>query len=138
MKIATIDPDLAKNVIQIHGIDLHGNTMLRKQLKRSQVIDLFVKFEPCLIDKEACGSARHRARKLVFMLLNHRLPDTSFRQSQSYRPEAASCIRSDGFPDSQRLPIPSPKATAAYADQEVQQSLFSRMEEALGASTRPA
>jgi len=64
MKIKTIGADLAKNVIQIHGTDLHGNTVLRKQLKRDQVIAFFAKLEPCLIGMEACGSAHHWARKL--------------------------------------------------------------------------
>ena len=64
MKITTIGADLAKSVIQIHGVDSHGNTMLRKQLKRSQVMEFFTKLEPCLIGMEACGSAHHWARKL--------------------------------------------------------------------------
>lgn len=64
MKITTIGIDLAKNVIQLHGVDAHGNTVLRKQLRRDQVIPFFVTLEPCLIGMEACGSAHHWARKL--------------------------------------------------------------------------
>ena len=64
MKITTIGADLAKGVIQIRGVDSHGNTVLRKQLKRSQVMEFFVKLEPCLIGMEACGSSHHWARKL--------------------------------------------------------------------------
>ena len=63
MKITTFGLDLAKNVIQVHGIDAHGNTVLRKQLRRNQVIEFFTKLEPCLIGMEACGSAHHWARK---------------------------------------------------------------------------
>ncbi|SFL84655.1 hypothetical protein SAMN02982985_01762 [Rugamonas rubra] len=36
MKVATIGADLAKSVIQIHGVDSHGNTVQRKQLKPSR------------------------------------------------------------------------------------------------------
>ena len=64
MKITTIGADLAKNVIQIHGVDSHGNTVVRKQLKRNQVMEFFTKLEPCLIGIEACGSAHHWGRKL--------------------------------------------------------------------------
>lgn len=64
MKIITIGADLAKSVIQIHGVDSHCNTVLRKQLKRSQVMKFFTKLEPCLMGMEACGSAHHWARKL--------------------------------------------------------------------------
>ena len=57
MKITTIAADFAKSVIQIYGVDSHGNTVLRKQLKRSRVMKFFTKLEPCLIGMEACGSA---------------------------------------------------------------------------------
>jgi transposase len=64
MKITTVGIDLAKNVIQIHGVDERGKTVLRKQLKRAQVASFFATLEPCLVGMEACGSAHHWARKL--------------------------------------------------------------------------
>jgi transposase len=64
MKITTVGIDLAKNVIQIHGVDERGKTVLRKPLKRAQVAVFFATLEPCLIGMEACGSAHHWARKL--------------------------------------------------------------------------
>ena len=54
-KISVIGLDLAKNVFQVHGIDLHGEVIVRKQLKRSQLRQFFAKLEPCLIGMEACG-----------------------------------------------------------------------------------
>jgi transposase len=65
MKITTIGMDLAKNVIQVHGVDTHGKTALRKQLKRHQVLPFFANLEACLVGMEACGSAHHWARKLA-------------------------------------------------------------------------
>ena len=56
--------DLAKNVLQVHGVDGRGKTVLRKQLKRDQVAAFFANLPPCLIGMEACGSAHHWARKL--------------------------------------------------------------------------
>ena len=64
MKITTIGIDLAKNVIQVHGVDERGKTVLKKQLKRDQVVAFFANLAPCLIGMEACGSAHHWARKL--------------------------------------------------------------------------
>jgi transposase len=55
MKITTVGLDLAKNVFQVHGVDEHGVAVLRKQLKRDQVITFFARLEPCLIGIEACG-----------------------------------------------------------------------------------
>jgi len=64
MKITTIGIDLAKMVFQVHGVDAHGKTRLRKQLKRKDVVSFFANLEPCLIGMEACGSAHYWARKI--------------------------------------------------------------------------
>jgi transposase len=64
MKITTIGIDLAKEVFQIHGVDAHGKTVLRRQLRRSEMAKYFANLEPCLIGMEACGSAHYWARKL--------------------------------------------------------------------------
>ena len=64
MKITTIGIDLAKNVMQIHGVDERGKAVLKRQLKRAQMTTYFAKLEPCLIGMEACGSAHYWAREL--------------------------------------------------------------------------
>ncbi len=64
MKITTIGVDLAKEVFQLHGVDAHGKTVLRKQLKRKEIATYFVNIDPCLIGMEACGSAHYWACKL--------------------------------------------------------------------------
>jgi transposase len=64
MKITTVGIDLAKNVIQVHAVDEHGKTVLKKQLKRAEVLSFFANLEPALIGMEACASAHHWAREL--------------------------------------------------------------------------
>ena len=64
MKVTTIGLDLAKNVFQVHGADARGATLLRKQLRRSQMAEFFAKQPPCVVAMEACGSAHHWGRKL--------------------------------------------------------------------------
>ena len=64
MKITTVGVDLAKNVFQVHGVDERGKAVLRRQLKRKDVLSFFANLEPCLIGMEACGSAHYWARKL--------------------------------------------------------------------------
>ena len=64
MKITTIGIDLAKTVFQVHGVDERGKAVLRKQLKRKDLLSFFANLEPCLIGMEACGSAHYWARKL--------------------------------------------------------------------------
>ena len=62
--ITTIGLDLAKNVFQVHGVDQEGEAVLRKKLRRGQVLKFFATLPPCLIGMEACGSAHHWAREL--------------------------------------------------------------------------
>ncbi len=64
MKITTVGIDLAKNVLQVHGVDARGKAVLKKQLKRGQVLAFFANLPPCLIGMEACGSAHYWARQL--------------------------------------------------------------------------
>lgn len=64
MKATTIGIDLAKNVIQVHGVDERGNAVFRKQLRRDQVLPFFSKLVACRIGMEACGGAHYWARKL--------------------------------------------------------------------------
>jgi transposase len=65
MNITTIGLDLAKNVFQVHGVDEQGKMVLKKQLKRSQVLAFFANLAPCLIGMEACAAAHHWVRKLI-------------------------------------------------------------------------
>jgi len=51
--------DLAKNVVQVHGVDEQGKARLRKPRKRDRVASFFAKQPPCLIGMEACGSAHY-------------------------------------------------------------------------------
>jgi len=64
MKVTTVGIDLAKNVFQVHGVNEYGKAVLKKQLKRQQLIEFFANMPPSLIGMEACGSAHHWARKL--------------------------------------------------------------------------
>lgn len=64
MKITTVGIDLAKKVIQVHGVNERGKAVLRKQLRRDQVLPWFANLAPCRIGMEACGSAHYWARKL--------------------------------------------------------------------------
>lgn len=65
MKLKAIGFDLAKSLFQIHGIDEQDRPVLRRQLKRSQVLEFFARLEPCLVGMEACAGAHHWARKLA-------------------------------------------------------------------------
>ncbi len=64
MNVSTVGLDLAKNVFQIHAIDDAGEVIVRRSLRRRQVMPFFGKLEPCLIGVEACGTSHFWAREL--------------------------------------------------------------------------
>ena len=53
--VTTIGFDIAKSVFQVHGVDAAGQVVIRRQLKRRQVIGFFQKLRPCLVGIEACA-----------------------------------------------------------------------------------
>lgn len=61
----TIGLDLAKKFFQVHGVDAAGCVIVRKVLRRRQVLPFFEKLSPCLIGMEACGTSHHWARELM-------------------------------------------------------------------------
>jgi len=65
MQITTIGLDIAKNVFQVHGIDAAEKVVVRKQLRRAQVMKFFAALPPCLVGLEACATAHYWARELT-------------------------------------------------------------------------
>ncbi len=55
--ITTGGLDLAKNVFQAHGANALGRAVLRKKLRRDQVLAFFSQLPRCLVAMEACGGA---------------------------------------------------------------------------------
>ena len=67
MKITRMGIDLAKSVFQLHGVDEKETVVVRRQLKRSQMLTYFHRQLPMMIGMEACGSAHYWARTLTSM-----------------------------------------------------------------------
>jgi len=64
-EVITIGVDLAKNVFQVHGVDADGTVIVRRQLRRAQMLAFFKKQPPCLVGMEACATSHHWARQLI-------------------------------------------------------------------------
>lgn len=62
--ISVIGLDIAKSVFQIHGIDENGAVVVRRQLRRGQMLSYFAGLSPCLIGLEACATGHHWGREL--------------------------------------------------------------------------
>ena len=64
-QVITIGLDLAKSVFQVHGVDAAGEVVVRRQVKRSQLLQFFARQPACLVGMEACASSHYWARELV-------------------------------------------------------------------------
>lgn len=71
MTINVLAIDLAKDVFQLHGNDVHGRAVLRKKLRRSQLSSFVAQLPPCTIAMEACGGSHYWAR--LFKSLGHEI-----------------------------------------------------------------
>jgi transposase len=64
MQTTTVGLDLAKSVFQVHCLDTAGG-VLRKKLRRSEVLSFFRSLQPCLVGMESCATAHHWAREIT-------------------------------------------------------------------------
>jgi transposase len=62
---AVVGLDIAKTVFQVHGADASGRAILRRRLRRAEVVAFFARLQPCLVGIEACPGGHHWARELV-------------------------------------------------------------------------
>ena len=120
MKITTIGIDLAKNVFQVQGVDERGKAVLRKQLKRKDVVKFFANLEPCLIGMEACGSAHYWARKLSEFGHTVRLIAPQFvkpyvKTNKNDRNDAEAICEAVGRPNMCFVPVKTAEQQAVLA-----------------------
>ncbi len=61
----TIGLDIAKHVFQVHAVDTAGTIIIRRKLRRSELLSFFEDLEPSLVGIEACATAHHWARSIT-------------------------------------------------------------------------
>jgi transposase len=106
MQIATIGVDLAKHVFQVHGVDQDGNIVLRKQLRRAQVLGFFAKLPPCLVGMEACGTSHYWAREIATLGHEVRLMPPQYVKRNKHDPaDAEACCEAVTRPSMRFVPV---------------------------------
>ena len=73
--------DLAKSVFQVHAVDAEGHVVVRKALRRAQVLPFFAELASCLVGMEACGTSHYWARELIRLGHEVRLMPPGLRQA---------------------------------------------------------
>lgn len=120
MKITTVGIDLAKNVIQVHGVDSAGKSVIKKAFKRDQVIGYFANLPPCLIGMEACGSSHYWARKLTNFGHTVRLMAPQFvkpyvKTNKNDAADAEAICEAVSRPSMRFVPVKDPQQQALLA-----------------------
>src|ERR1700760_2816211 len=63
-QIIRIGMDTSKHFFQLHGVDAAERPVLRRKLRRNDVVAFFAKLPPTVIGMEACGASHFWAREL--------------------------------------------------------------------------
>jgi transposase len=63
-QITRIFIDTSKSVFQLHGVDAQERVVLRRKIRRSQLLEFFAQLPPTVVGLEACGASHYWAREL--------------------------------------------------------------------------
>jgi hypothetical protein len=63
-QIIRIGMDTSKHIFQLHGVNAAEQPVLRRKLRRKDMVAFFEQLEPTVIAIEACGGSHHWARLL--------------------------------------------------------------------------
>ena len=129
MKVTTSGIDVAKSVFQVQGIGENGQVVLRRKLRRSQVLLFLSRLEPCLIGMEACASSHFRARKL--MALGHTAHLMAPQFVKAYRKndkndgnDAEAICEAVQRPSMRFVPVKNPEQQAELAVHRIRRRLM--------------
>lgn len=128
MEVSTIGVDLAKQVFQVHGVDAAGQVVVRRQLRRGEVVRFFGKLEPCLVGMEACGSAHYWARALIALGHQVRLMPPAYvkpyvKRGKNDAVDAEACCEAVTRPGMRFVPVKRPEQQAACGLHKTRQLL---------------
>jgi transposase len=116
-KISITGLDLAKQVFQVHAADSKGRCVLRKQLKRREVLAFFAKLTPCVVAMEACGTAHYWAREIAKLGHETRLVPPAYAKAYVKRGkndaiDAEAICEAAGRPSMRFVPVKSVEGQA--------------------------
>jgi transposase len=117
-EITTIGLDLAKHVFQVYGIDPEGTTVLRRRLRRNQVLAFFSRLPRCVVELEACATAHYWARELAALGHEVRLMPAQYvmayiKRNKNDAADAEAICEAVGRPTMRFVPVKTAEQQAS-------------------------
>jgi transposase len=108
--ILRVGLDLGKNAFEVHAVDSREQPIVRRTLRRSNVLAWFAKLPPCLVGIEACGTAYHWAREIAALGHTVRLIPPAYakayvRRNKNDAADAAAICEAVSRPSMRFVPI---------------------------------
>lgn len=113
-----IGMDTSKRLFQLHGVDAQERVVLRRQLKRDQLLDFFRQMRPTLVALEACGASHDWARRLGALghdvrLIAPQLAKPYVSRGKNDAADAAALCEAVSRPTMRFVPVKSAEDQAA-------------------------
>ena len=117
-QLIRIGMDTSKRVFQLHGVNAAEDVVLRKKLRRKEMVALFADLAPSVVGIEACGGAHHWARLLrsfghEVKLLPPEYVKAYRKRGKNDAADAAALCEAMSRPTMRFVPVKSAEAQAA-------------------------
>ncbi len=128
-EITRIGLDIAKSVFEVHAVNAQEQAVIRRSLRRNQLLNWFAKQPPCLIGMEACGTANHWARELSALGHTVRLIPPAYakqyvRRNKNDAADAAAICEAVSRPSMRFVPIKTIEQQADAVTHKARQMLI--------------
>jgi len=129
-EITTLGIDLAKSVFQLHGTDASEKAVLRRQVRRNQVLRAVAQMSPCVIGMEACASAHYWGREFTKLGHEVRLMSPQFvkpyrKSDKNDRNDAEAICEAVRRPNMRFVPIKSVEQQDMQSAHRIREGLMS-------------
>jgi len=130
-QIIRIGMDTSKHIFQLHGVDAAEQPVLRKKLRRGQVVAFFAKLPPIVVGIEACGAAHYWARVLTELghqvkLMAPQLTKPYVKRNKNDGRDAEGLCEAMSRPTMRFVPVKTPEQQAALMLIGVRERLVAR------------
>jgi len=117
-QIIRIGMDTSKQVFQLHGVNPAEQPVLRKKMRRKEMVDFFAKCPPTVIAIEACGASHHWARLLTGLghevkLIAPQLAKPYVKRGKNDAADAEALCEAMSRPTMRFVPVKSAEQQAA-------------------------